>query len=352
MTTASEQSTSSTASSAGGSRVRIGRGGGGFDAAFTERVRLYFKVTFLINLFFSCAASIVQISGGDETAHPGDATNLVIMFAVTATNGMVWFLTRKSKQGFYGTIAIAASTTLMLCASYTYVATSNNDSVPTPAVSSLFALVIVATILFLRASLIPTPAPATALVGTLCMSFPLYACRPAISGAGWVFTLWCIVIALVIVAVTVVTSYTVYGVERRAHAAARVGQYQVERLVGQGGMGEVYLAKHALLNRPTAIKLLRDASASSTRDRFRQEVQTASGLTHPNTVEIYDYGRTPEGLFYFAMEYVEGATLEDIVLCTGAMPLPAWFTCSCRPPALWAKRTNGASCIATSNLPT
>ena len=49
-------------------------------------------------------------------------------------------------------------------------------------------------------------------------------------------------------------------------------------------------------------------------------MQTASGLTHPNTVEIYDYGRTPGGVFYFAMEYVEGATLEDVVLATGAMP--------------------------------
>jgi serine/threonine-protein kinase len=85
-------------------------------------------------------------------------------------------------------------------------------------------------------------------------------------------------------------------------------------------MGEVYLATHALLNRPTAVKLLRDGSTATARERFRQEVQVASGLTHPNTVEIYDYGRTPEGVFYFAMEYVEGATLDEVVRATGVMP--------------------------------
>ena len=152
------------------------------------------------------------------------------------------------------------------------------------------------------------------------MICPLYVAQPRVIGAGWEFFVWMVVLALVVVAVTMVTSRTVYGLERRMIAEKQLGQYQLQKLVGRGAMGEVYLAKHALLRRPAAVKLLRDASAASARERFRQEVQTASGLSHPNTIEIYDYGRTPDGIFYFAMEYVEGATLEDIITATGPMP--------------------------------
>jgi serine/threonine-protein kinase len=86
-------------------------------------------------------------------------------------------------------------------------------------------------------------------------------------------------------------------------------------------MGEVYRATHALLKRPTAIKLLRpDAGGADRLARFENEVRQTSRLTHPNTVSIYDYGRTPEGTFYYAMELLEGLDLQEIVQRTGPMP--------------------------------
>ncbi len=101
--------------------------------------------------------------------------------------------------------------------------------------------------------------------------------------------------------------------------AKRLGQYEIEKLIGKGAMGQVYLARHAMLRRPTAIKLLRAESAQDLRaqNRFQREVQLTSQLTHPNTIEIFDYGRTPDGIFYYAMEYLDGFTIEALVSLSG-----------------------------------
>jgi serine/threonine protein kinase len=96
--------------------------------------------------------------------------------------------------------------------------------------------------------------------------------------------------------------------------AKQIGQYRLEKKLGSGGMGIVYKAHHAMLRRQTAVKMLHvDKVNEASMQRFEHEVQITSQLNNPSTVAIYDYGRTPEGVFYYAMEYLDGIDLQTLV---------------------------------------
>ncbi len=113
----------------------------------------------------------------------------------------------------------------------------------------------------------------------------------------------------------------IYGLRKDVRDARKLGQYIVAEKLGEGGMGTVYRAQHGLLKRPTAVKLLSpELNAPEDLDRFRREVQMTAKLRHPNTVTIYDYGRTEDGTFYYAMELLDGVTLVEIVRTEGPLP--------------------------------
>jgi hypothetical protein len=118
-----------------------------------------------------------------------------------------------------------------------------------------------------------------------------------------------------------VIARVVHRLQSEVQVAKRLGQYELGEKIGAGGMGVVYRARHAMMKRPVAIKLLPAESAGQDAIvRFEREVQLTSQLSHPNTVVIHDYGRTHEGVFYYVMEFIEGATLEQVSVASGPMP--------------------------------
>jgi tRNA A-37 threonylcarbamoyl transferase component Bud32 len=117
-------------------------------------------------------------------------------------------------------------------------------------------------------------------------------------------------------------THMIGNLRREAYEARQLGQYRLRHLIGAGGMGEVYLAEHQMLKRPCAIKVIRPGKAHDARAlaRFELEVRATATLTHWNTVEIFDYGSTDDGTFYYVMEYLPGLNLADLVDRHGALP--------------------------------
>ena len=126
--------------------------------------------------------------------------------------------------------------------------------------------------------------------------------------------IWDQLILFLAVAIAAFASHVNFGLRLRVREATQLGQYRLEELIGKGAMGEVYRASHAMLRRPTAIKVIQPEAASPEMlSRFEREVRETSRLSHPNTVSIFDYGRTADGAFYYAMEYLDGADLRRVV---------------------------------------
>jgi serine/threonine-protein kinase len=102
----------------------------------------------------------------------------------------------------------------------------------------------------------------------------------------------------------------------------RLGQYELLEQIGEGGSGRIFKARHAMLERLTAIKLIRpEVMSEAARERFAREARLASRLTHPNTIVIYDYGCSDQGTFYYAMEFLEGETLAQLLKREGHVPV-------------------------------
>jgi serine/threonine-protein kinase len=120
----------------------------------------------------------------------------------------------------------------------------------------------------------------------------------------------------------------IYGLGREVAAARALGSYQLEEKLGEGGMGEVWRATHRLLARPAAIKLIRPALAGSAsigvseeaRRRFEREANAIASLRSPHTVDLFDFGVSSDGAFYYAMELLDGLDADSLIRRFGPVP--------------------------------
>ena len=143
-----------------------------------------------------------------------------------------------------------------------------------------------------------------------------------------IVVLWLILPGYVCAILAVVPANVIRNLGRQVRKARELGSYQIEERIGKGGMGEVYRAKHRLLARPAAVKLispaaLRGATEDENRvviERFRREAEAAATLRSPHTIELYDYGVAEDGTFYYVMELLNGIDLQELVQRHGPLP--------------------------------
>jgi serine/threonine-protein kinase len=124
-------------------------------------------------------------------------------------------------------------------------------------------------------------------------------------------------------AVSILLTKTLYDFRAKPPERRRFGPYEVKGELRRGGMGQVFFGFHSLLQRPAAIKVMRPTGEENTETalaRFEREVRLCSLLSHPNTVTIFDFGRTEEDTFYYAMEFLAGGDLQRVVEKYGPLP--------------------------------
>jgi eukaryotic-like serine/threonine-protein kinase len=308
-------------------------------AFFQSRVALFWKVIFFIILYGSGLGAIGAV------AKPG--VDLFITLASTANAAFFWWLSRRGERsirssrliessGLFTNSIIGALTGRYLLVGFArdHSILSADGAMMADGYVSMLQLFGMAMMVAIRASLIPST-PRRTIAVTALFGIPMILVtsilvptaeggldwRPRDSGAyPWLPVTIVMMWGFAVITCTVITR-VIYGLRAEVREARRLGQYVLERKLGEGGMGEVYRARHGMMRRPSAIKLLRaDRAGEINLHRFEREVQLTARLTHPNTITIFDYGRTHDGLFYYAMELLDGATLQKVVAVGGAQP--------------------------------
>jgi eukaryotic-like serine/threonine-protein kinase len=307
------------------------------ERAFLQtRVALFWKAIFFIVLLGSGlgVAGVVKKPGAD----------VLFTLAATAQAGVFWWLCRRGVRSIRFSRAMESGGLLLnsvigaLLGRYLFAGFARDQAIVggqaalmADAYASMLQLSATTLLMAIRAALIPSR-PRRTIIVTVLFSAPMilansvlvptadggFALRPPASGAyPWLPANMAVMWGFAVIACTVI-SWVIYGLRAEVREARRLGQYVLERKLGEGGMGVVYRARHGMMRRPSAIKLLpADRTGAVDLQRFEREVQLTARLTHPNTITIFDYGRTHDGVFYYAMELLDGATLERIVAVGG-----------------------------------
>jgi serine/threonine-protein kinase len=291
---------------------------------FAERLSLFTSIAWMASAAFLVMRVVLNaLAQRDATRTvPYDAFP-VFHFAATVVFFSMSLLARRSALGERGLRVVDASGTVAAAFLYALM----ERTMPLSWRPDQLVLLILNAVLLGRAALVPSEPRRTAWISAASVAaipfvtfllFRRVASRELLVGSLVTqATLWA---SFTVVLATLISNVT-FHLRRSIARARRLGQYRLLDKIGEGGMGVVYRAEHEMLRRPTAIKLLPPGKAGE-RDlrRFEREAQLTARLTNPHTVSVYDFGRTPEGAFYYVMEFLDGIDLERLVRDSGPMP--------------------------------
>jgi serine/threonine-protein kinase len=291
-----------------------------------ERISRFARFVFLLSIAAFVVywfLGLIWDPGSLEHGWPIGPTSLFHLAGMTILLTM-WLITRGGPLPAPVLQVVDAGGTCLVAAAMT----ARGATLPLWLRPDLMTVLPLFTLLLYRSAVVPSEPWRTARIGVVAvaalpiMTFVRFsrAHEPLLPSA-WAYAAYALLFAVLAVVLSTKVSRTIYGLRETVREARRLGPYTLVSKIGEGGMGAVYRAQHALLKRPTAIKILPPERASQIDlARFEREVQMTSQLTSPHTISVYDFGRTPDGLFYYAMEYVDGIDLDDLVRREGPMP--------------------------------
>jgi len=299
-----------------------------------ERLALFGKTVFLLAFGFFVVFNGLFIVGGRAAVLPLLLQQRNIWHFLSASAlGALWVITR-ARPWPLRTLGILDASSLILPGIGLALMAAQPD--PEQLSDGLLALTVT---MMSRAILVPSTAARTFCLSWLAAA-PLMAVSivyhqlPVPAGAfepGFLKLVMSVSTFLwlaIATTLSTVASRILYGLRQQVKAAADIGQYTLEAKIGSGGMGEVWRARHRMLIRPAAVKLIRPYGAGSTPGshpevllrRFEREARATAALKSPHTVQLYDFGVTDDGTLYYVMELLDGMDLESLIRRFGPMP--------------------------------
>jgi hypothetical protein len=303
-----------------------------FEEALHRLLRVRLRLVLVLGFVVALAVHFfyVEVTGLDPEVETGFAPWIDVVYDlyVVAIGVAVLLLSLRSWSMRALQILDYATVTFCILLSQFIAVVFDLNEIPTFAISIL---------LFVHAAFIPVPVGSQiGLALTAIFGFPLigwlgYSSIPELhaywSANGGIAAFRAPLLEgtfqlAILATISVLFNKGLYHMRVSLHRAERYGNYVIQSEIGHGGMGRVYVAQHALMCRPSAVKVMepRSDEGEQAAARFEREVRLSTTLTHPNTITIYDFGRTGHGTFYYAMEYLDGLSLEELVTRFGPVP--------------------------------
>ena len=294
-----------------------------------ERLALVGKTLFLVSFGFYLflLASMVLVGGAPFVAVVKGPVALGHL-AASWTMGLLWLLARRGRLSVRSLGTLDAVSIVVACG-FLSIMTMNDEG------QILQVLLALTVTVMIRAILVPSRPRRTMVLSALAFLPTVVVCiarhDPTALLPGFTpgyqkqyMTLNTVLWSILGTTLATIISRVTYGLRQQVAEANELGQYVLEERIGGGGMGEVWRARHRLLIRPAAIKLIRPQMSGDPElllRRFEREARATAALKSPHTVQLYDFGATEDGRLYYVMELLDGLDLETLVRQYG--PLPA-----------------------------